>query len=124
MGLMIKTIIELHAIALVAGFFLDLIIGDPHWLYHPVRLIGLLISLCEKIFLGKSDKAESDSKGGKNILRSFNRNHSSFCNFDNNRCNSILVILFKQIFRPCNRSNSYILHTCYKEPPIRKYESV
>ena len=68
MGLMIKTIIELHAIALAAGFFLDLIIGDPHWLYHPVRLIGLLISLCEKIFLGKSDKAESDSKGGKKIF--------------------------------------------------------
>lgn len=68
MGLMIKTIIELHAIALVAGFFLDLIIGDPHWLYHPVRLIGLLISLCEKIFIGKSDKAESDSKGGKKIF--------------------------------------------------------
>ena len=68
MSLMIKTIIELHAIALVAGFFLDLIIGDPHWLYHPVRLIGLLISLCEKIFLGKSDKAESDSKGGKKIF--------------------------------------------------------
>ena len=68
MGLTIKTIIELHAIALVAGFFLDLIIGDPHWLYHPVRLIGLLISLCEKIFLGKSDKAESDSKGGKKIF--------------------------------------------------------
>ncbi|MBR6382558.1 MAG: cobalamin biosynthesis protein CobD [Lachnospiraceae bacterium] len=65
---MIKTIIELHAIALAAGFFLDLIIGDPHWLYHPVRLIGLLISLCEKIFLGKSDKAESDSKGGKKIF--------------------------------------------------------
>ncbi|MBP5493719.1 MAG: cobalamin biosynthesis protein CobD [Lachnospiraceae bacterium] len=59
---MIKTIIELHAIALVAGFFLDLIIGDPHWLYHPVRLIGLLISLCEKFFLGKSDKTESDSR--------------------------------------------------------------
>ena len=68
MGLMIKTIIELHAIALVAGFFLDLIIGDPHWLYHPVRIIGLLISLCEKIFLGKSDKAESDSKGDKKIF--------------------------------------------------------
>ena len=45
-------------IALVAGFFLDLLIGDPHWLYHPVRIIGLLISLLEKIFLKeeKSDK--------------------------------------------------------------------
>ncbi len=44
--------------ALVAGFFLDLLIGDPHWLYHPVRIIGLLISFLEKIFLKeeKNDK--------------------------------------------------------------------
>ena len=59
---MIKTIIEFHIIALIAGFFLDLLIGDPHWLYHPVRIIGLLISLLEKIFLKddeKSDKKKS-----------------------------------------------------------------
>ena len=58
---MIKTILLFHIIAFVLGFFLDLLIGDPHWIYHPVRLIGLLISLCEKIFLGKKSKAESDS---------------------------------------------------------------
>ena len=28
-----------HMIAFLAGFLLDLLIGDPHWLYHPVRLI-------------------------------------------------------------------------------------
>ena len=60
---MIKTILLFHIIAFVLGFFLDLLIGDPHWIYHPVRLIGLLISLCEKIFLGKKSKAESDSTG-------------------------------------------------------------
>ena len=32
-----------------AGFVLDLLIGDPHWLYHPVRLIGLGISGGEKL---------------------------------------------------------------------------
>ena len=26
--------------AIVAGFILDLIFGDPHWLPHPICLIG------------------------------------------------------------------------------------
>ncbi len=34
--------------ALIAGFILDLLLGDPEWLYHPVRLIGGLISRLEK----------------------------------------------------------------------------
>lgn len=37
-----------HTIALAAGFILDLIFGDPRWLYHPVCLIGNLISFLEK----------------------------------------------------------------------------
>lgn len=35
-------------IAIFAGFILDLIFGDPHWLYHPVCLMGKEISLLEK----------------------------------------------------------------------------
>ena len=34
--------------ALIAGFLLDLLLGDPEWLYHPVRLIGKYISIAEK----------------------------------------------------------------------------
>lgn len=34
--------------ALAVGFFLDLLIGDPHFLYHPIRLVGNLISVTEK----------------------------------------------------------------------------
>lgn len=34
--------------ALIAGFILDLLLGDPEWLYHPVRLIGKYISFAEK----------------------------------------------------------------------------
>ena len=34
-------------ITLAAGFLLDLAIGDPRWLYHPVRLIGKLIDRLE-----------------------------------------------------------------------------
>ena len=30
--------------AIIAGFILDLLIGDPRWLPHPICLIGNLIS--------------------------------------------------------------------------------
>ena len=33
--------------AILVGFIIDLIIGDPHWMYHPVRLIGKLITFLE-----------------------------------------------------------------------------
>ena len=35
---------ELSMLAVGLGFFLDLLIGDPHWLYHPIRLVGHLHS--------------------------------------------------------------------------------
>lgn len=35
--------------ALVFGFCMDLILGDPRWLTHPVVLIGKLISATEKL---------------------------------------------------------------------------
>ena len=34
--------------AIVAGFILDLIFGDPHWLPHPICLIGNLIGFLDK----------------------------------------------------------------------------
>lgn len=37
-----------HFIAIAVGFVLDLIVGDPHSLPHPVRWIGALISALEK----------------------------------------------------------------------------
>lgn len=40
---------ELSILAVILGFILDLIVGDPHWLYHPIRLVGHLISGLEKI---------------------------------------------------------------------------
>lgn len=35
-------------LALAMGFGIDLILGDPEWLYHPVRAIGAYISFMEK----------------------------------------------------------------------------
>lgn len=43
------------------GFLLDLLLGDPHWLYHPVRLIGLGISTGEKLLRAIFPK----TKGGE-----------------------------------------------------------
>lgn len=37
------------AVTGVLAFLLDLILGDPRWLYHPVRVIGLLIAGLEKM---------------------------------------------------------------------------
>ncbi len=40
---------EWSLLAILAGFLLDLLIGDPHQLYHPVRLVGKLITLLERL---------------------------------------------------------------------------
>jgi adenosylcobinamide-phosphate synthase len=48
-------------IALSLGFFLDLIFGDPHWLPHPICLIGNAIAKGEGIvrrLLPKTEKGE------------------------------------------------------------------
>ena len=50
-----------HVIALGIGFLLDLLVGDPRWLYHPVCLIGNLIAAAEKFLrkrLPKTPKGE------------------------------------------------------------------
>ena len=35
-------------VAVAIGFLIDLLVGDPSWLYHPVRIIGNAISYLEK----------------------------------------------------------------------------
>lgn len=38
-----------HVLALIIGFFIDLCLGDPHWMPHPVRGMGWLISRLEPV---------------------------------------------------------------------------
>ena len=40
------------------GFLLDFIFGDPYWLPHPIRFIGLLIKKTENVLLKKTDLSE------------------------------------------------------------------
>ncbi len=41
-----------HITAFFFGFLLDLLLGDPYWLPHPVRLIGSSIARAERSLLG------------------------------------------------------------------------
>ena len=54
--------------ACVAGFILDLRFGDPAWLYHPVRLIGMWISFLEKRILRFGRRYEGKEKQKKVLL--------------------------------------------------------
>ena len=49
-----------HIVAFFFGFLLDLVLGDPYWLPHPIRLIGNLISKLEKKLWDK--EAERNAK--------------------------------------------------------------
>ena len=51
--------------AILIGFIMDLVIGDPHWMYHPVRLIGKLIILLEDILRNTFPKTkDGEQKAG------------------------------------------------------------
>lgn len=56
-----------HIIAFIAGFVLDLLIGDPHFIPHPVRLIGSLISLLDKRL--NSDVKYNSSENEANLTK-------------------------------------------------------
>jgi len=56
--------VEYHIIAFFAGFVLDLIIGDPYNMPHPIRLIGKYISVFENDFLRGYRSAADDLKNG------------------------------------------------------------
>lgn len=75
---------KLSLLALVLGFIIDLIFGDPHWIYHPICIVGNLIGTLEKYMNpdnpehkyaseqtrnGTSDSAETDvnsARSGEN----------------------------------------------------------
>ena len=65
---MAKEYLILHLIALISGYLLDLLIGDPHWIWHPVSLIGRLISFLEKKLLNITSNERDNKKEFKNGL--------------------------------------------------------
>ena len=51
-----------HMMSFFLGFLLDLLFGDPHWLPHPIRLIGWLISILEKYLLKREKSKAQNTK--------------------------------------------------------------
>ena len=51
--------LSISMLALLTGFLLDICFGDPHWLPHPVRWIGALISVLEKAMKGCFQKSKA-----------------------------------------------------------------
>lgn len=64
----LQMILFCHMLAFETGFILDLFLGDPHWLYHPVRLIGKLVLHYDNRFLGSRDQVSTHSPGLKRFF--------------------------------------------------------
>ena len=52
-----------HFIAFFIGILIDRIVGDPHKMPHPVRLMGRVIALLDKAFMGEK-KSPGDEEVG------------------------------------------------------------
>lgn len=55
-------------LALTLGLIMDLILGDPYWLPHPIRIIGLAIEKIENRLRKKSDSQSVQKKKGVVLL--------------------------------------------------------
>ena len=54
--------------AILVGFIMDLIIGDPHWMYHPVRVIGKFITFLEDMLRKTFPKTEDGERKSGFVL--------------------------------------------------------
>ena len=59
--------LKYHMTAFFLGFLLDLLLGDPYWLPHPIRLIGNLIAALDRKLLGNPEESK------RNDCREFHR---------------------------------------------------
>lgn len=55
-------------ISIFAGYVTDLLVGDPHWMPHPVRFIGQLINGLERILLRPDSKRRTKKVCGVGML--------------------------------------------------------
>ena len=63
---------KMTILACITGFLLDCIFGDPVWMYHPIRVIGILISVLEKglrkLLCSRIHASEQEKKNRREVL--------------------------------------------------------
>ena len=63
---------KMTILACITGFLLDCIFGDPVWMYHPIRVIGNLISVLEKglrkLSCSRIYASEQEKKNRREVL--------------------------------------------------------
>lgn len=63
---------KMTILACITGFLLDCIFGDPAWMYHPIRVIGKLISVLEKglrkLLCSRIPASEQEKKNRREVL--------------------------------------------------------
>ena len=63
---------KMTILACITGFLLDCIFGDPVWMYHPIRVIGNLISVLEKglrkLLCSRIPASEQRKKNKREVL--------------------------------------------------------
>lgn len=63
---------KMTILACIIGFLLDCIFGDPAWMYHPIRVIGNLISVLEKglrkLLCSRIPASEQEKKNKREVL--------------------------------------------------------
>lgn len=69
-GMIEGRMVGYHLAAILAGYLLDLCLGDPHSMPHPVRAIGNLIVWLEK-YLRPAGKKHATERGETPRGRSF-----------------------------------------------------
>lgn len=57
-------VIAMPAMVVLLAFFLDMVLGDPRWLPHPVRGIGWLIQRTETVFRRFTRSPGSEKRAG------------------------------------------------------------
>ncbi len=60
--------VDMVIIGLIGGFVMDLIFGDPRWLYHPVQLVGKWINCFEAILRNIFPKNPKGERGAGLVM--------------------------------------------------------
>lgn len=84
-----------HMIAFLAGFLLDLLVGDPYCLPHPVRAMGNLIAKLEKHYIGTKEEPLVKSPSDKRR---------------DGRITMMLVLLITGVFAAAVLIGGYLVH--------------